>query len=959
MKRTFSRLLGGFLASIMLSGVAVAGTPSESMVRVYAASSELTLAQGWYETIYAEWSNDADAANAKVEYKASSDSAYTTVDSELVRATTNGGGRVDIPGLAAGDYDIRITTSAGEVLTQSGISVSAYDRSGYAHFNYSEGVGAYNNDGTPKDNAIIVYVTNANKDTVTIPGYEDFQASTANTNPAVGIGNILNNNLELMNQVTVVDNHPLIFRFIGTVELPKNLTPHGEKDPILGGSTSDNGAMAIVKKSRNITIEGIGNDATLDGWGITFSMTDTQDPSVHGYSYEVRNLTFENYPEDALGFQGDQSGSGTSATLTHPIQRVWVHNNSFYPGYCSNPTESDKKEGDGSCDFKRGQYYTMSYNYFENCHKTNLIGSGGSDVQYNMTLHHNYYKNVGSRQPLTANGNVHMYNNYFVGASSTTTDLRNYAMVFSENNYYEDCKDYFKLRNNTCHLKAYGNIIEGGDMGSNSGSYVVATSRSEAALADNGLNFPDGTSMANFDTNPDKFYYSNGASDVEVMLSASQVKSVIPQVAGPLKDGSSTEQPDAPEESTETTTQDPSGGDDETETTTSAPVVSGGYEHNFELNNTESDFYNITGNLSTSKGSVTYNGVTISQCLKLESSTSITFTAPAAGTLVLVLGTDDAGARVKIDGTNYTADSSGILTTELGAGSHEITKGDTANLFYMNFAVEGAETDSTTESTTASTTESTTESTTASTTESTTEATTASTTESTTEATTASTTESTTEPTTEAPTEPPTEAPISGVGVSVGDAQGTVGTAVSIPVSVSGMDDLAAADMTISYDASKLNVTSVTLGSDMAADASLDYSIADGTIKVALVNPRDTLSGNEILVINATLLTEGSSEVNAVVNYLYGADLAPAEDVNVTSGTVTANPAAPERIMGDANGDGEVNADDVTHILQYVTHKIADVVDRIAADVTGDGKVTVRDANKIQKYVLGKITSLD
>ena len=63
--------------------------------------------------------------------------------------------------------------------------------------------------------------------------------------------------------------------------------------------------------------------------------------------------------------------------------------------------------------------------------------------------------------------------------------------------------------------------------------------------------------------------------------------------------------------------------------------------------------------------------------------------------------------------------------------------------------------------------------------------------------------------------------------------------------------------------------------------------------------------------------------------------------------------------MGDANGDGEVNADDVTHILQYVTHKIADVVDRIAADVTGDGKVTVRDANKIQKYVLGKITSLD
>ena len=172
MKRTFSRLLGGFLASIMLSGVAVAGTPSESMVRVYAASSALTLAQGWYETIYAEWSNDADAANATVEYKASSDSAYTTVDRELVRATTSGGGRVDIPGLKAGRYDIIITASDGTVHTRNGIQVYEYDRSGYAHFNYDEGVGAYNNDGTPKDNAIIVYVTEENKNTVEIPGYE-------------------------------------------------------------------------------------------------------------------------------------------------------------------------------------------------------------------------------------------------------------------------------------------------------------------------------------------------------------------------------------------------------------------------------------------------------------------------------------------------------------------------------------------------------------------------------------------------------------------------------------------------------------------------------------------------------------------------------------------------------------------------------------------------------------------
>ena len=47
------------------------------------------------------------------------------------------------------------------------MEISAYDRSGYAHFNYEEGVGAYNDDGTLKDGAIVVYVTEATKNTVT------------------------------------------------------------------------------------------------------------------------------------------------------------------------------------------------------------------------------------------------------------------------------------------------------------------------------------------------------------------------------------------------------------------------------------------------------------------------------------------------------------------------------------------------------------------------------------------------------------------------------------------------------------------------------------------------------------------------------------------------------------------------------------------------------------------------
>ena len=135
------------------------------------------------------------------------------------------------------------------------------------------GVGAYNDDGTPKDNAIIVYVTDENKDTVEVPGYEgktwDYTPSsgTPYTRTGVGIGNILNNNMKLMQDITITDNHPLIFRFVGKVNVPENLTPYNIKDTILGGAVGDNGNLAITKYGRNITIEGIGSDALIEGWG--------------------------------------------------------------------------------------------------------------------------------------------------------------------------------------------------------------------------------------------------------------------------------------------------------------------------------------------------------------------------------------------------------------------------------------------------------------------------------------------------------------------------------------------------------------------------------------------------------------------------------------------------------------------------------------------------------------------
>lgn len=167
------------------------------------------------------------------------------------------------------------------------------------------------------------------------------------------------------------------------------------------------------------------------------------------------------------------------------------------------------------------------------------------------------------------------------------------------------------------------------------------------------------------------------------------------------------------ESTSETTTEATTKTEATEATTASAGSV---YNHNFETDGTDSSFYTITGRLATNKGSVTYNGTTINKCLKMESSTSIKFTG--SGTLTLVFGTTETNKAVKVDGKTYTTDGSGIVTIKLASGTHNITKEDSINLFYMSFVEGDVVIETTTQATTATATEATTK------TEATTEATT-------------------------------------------------------------------------------------------------------------------------------------------------------------------------------------------------------------------------------------------
>ena len=880
-RKVFAKVVAGLL---IVSNLAIAA-PSMT----YAASAtSFTTVGGWNEMMYATIKGVKDADVTAVSYSGPVSGSLAGEDFEYLVRDTSEGVRVDVMGLKPGTYTLTVTTKSG-TFTQSGIEVNEQDRSGYAHYNYTNGIGAYNDDGTLKDNAIVLYVTDENKNTVTL-SYGGVTVS--------GIGNILNsvgkacgeagheteckkvskgktyygkgNTNQGILQLLAENNIPLVIRMVGAVSesglyktgtwaaanagLIDGLTDYDSND--YGGSVGDNGHMARMKSAKDVTIEGVGTDAAMDGWGIHFMSETSTTAAGLGKSFEVRNLTFMNQPEDAIGMEGVQDGS----VITAPVERCWIHNNEFYSPSITGPAESDKAEGDGSCDFKRGEYLTVSYNYFEGCHKTNLVGSSDTSLQYNLTYHHNIWKGCAARQPLGRQANMHFYNNQFIGTTDYAMNTRANAYIYSEYNLFFMTKNPMDVRSGA--IKSYkdsfsscigsmtgtvvtdkstkvtsGNKYENFDTNASlsyipSGDYQLQTSVTDAAKVLKAYNgcMPEnvktsgevttsecsllsycapGVTPINISEYPytaapgkiSKTVYaftvggtvdvtvsfasealtttgclvnesgecfqvgsgtvtglpagtymimpcniqsgSNGVNPAAGTFKEMTINSLTVSAADPnahyhhyvsevTKEATCTEEGEITytctatngtcdkktytevipkkahsygnwvieKEATETET----GlkrrtcsvcGDKQIEVipkkgSTDTPDVpapsEGSYVQNFTADGKTSNFYAITGNLATNKGTVTYNGLTLTQCLKIESATNIKFTATAKGKLTLVFA--EASKSIKVNGTKYASDSNGIVSVDVNAGSVEITKGDTMNLFYMVYTPE-------------------------------------------------------------------------------------------------------------------------------------------------------------------------------------------------------------------------------------------------------------------------------
>ncbi len=507
------------ILSVILVAALLISTLAVGMPTVASAAGSFASVGGWNETIYAKISGIKDADVTGVSYTGPMSGSLTGDDLEYLVRDEDGNTRIDILGLTAGTYTLTVNTTSGDI-SQSGIVVPAQDRSGFAHYNDTEGVGAYTNDGKLKANAIVLYVTDSNKNTVSV--------TSKDGTTVTGIGNILgstgmdvgggvtnkggkpNTNQDILRKLAA-DGTPLVVRLVGNVTAPDGLTAYDSVD--YGGSVGDNGYMARMSGGKNITIEGVGANATVNGWGMHFMCQTADYAAGYGRSFEVRNIAFRNVPEDCLGMEGQQEGS----TLTAPVERCWIHNCSFYAPKIANPAESDKAGGDGACDFKRGQYFTNSYCYYEGYHKTNLVGSSDSSMQYHLTYHHNYWKNCESRGPLARQADIHMYNNIFEGQTSYCMNPRAKAYIFSEYNLFLHSKDPVRVDSGA--VKSYNDVFSACN-GDNNATIVT----------DKSTKVSSGCLYENFDTDASISYIPSGNYTVQEDVAA--MKAVVMATAG-------------------------------------------------------------------------------------------------------------------------------------------------------------------------------------------------------------------------------------------------------------------------------------------------------------------------------------------------------------------------------------------------------------------------------------------
>lgn len=652
---------------------------------------QITEAKGWQESAYLKWASfeGASSYNVYVDDK--------KIDAQLVRQYASYY-RADVLGLKEGTYSVKVVpvnADGAEIAganTASNLVVKSYNREGFAHFKY-DGVGAYNNDGTLKAGAKVLYITARSAKTVSTT------VNTGKLETITGLQSIIDAYSKGK------DKTPIAFRFIGKISLSD-----------LDHTSSSAEGLQIKGAKMNMTFEGVGDDATVYGFGFLLR---------NATSVEFRNLAIMRCLDDAMSLDTNNS-------------HVWIHNMDFF--YGKKGGAADQAKGDGTVDIKaNSQYITVAYNRFWDNGKASMCGMKTESGPNYITYHHNWFDHSDSRMARIRTMSVHMYNNYYLHNDVYGVGATMGSSVFMESNYFDATKrpimsskqgtdakgDGTFSGENGGLIKAYGNVFANKP---DNFSYVPYaennTSFDAYEVSDPSEQVPTsvktlvgGTSYDNFDTNPSLMYAyaADKAADVPAIvegfygagrLNHGDIDFVIPDetlvtnghqqpwpALASLLDSYTSGvvkvfgESNAAGEGGSTGGGETGGSTGGTEGGSTVTPIEGTVLVTFTGSKPSSSIVTVSGNYSTSKGTATIDGTSYSTCVKMESATNISVTVDKKVTMTLYFSSADTKTNAKIDGkkpaeVNAVIDSTAkTMTVTLDAGSHTITKQDTCNLF--------------------------------------------------------------------------------------------------------------------------------------------------------------------------------------------------------------------------------------------------------------------------------------
>ena len=215
--------------------------------------------------------------------------------------------------------------------------------------------------------------------------------------------------------------------------------------------------------------------------------------------------------------------------------------------------------------------------------------------------------------------------------------------------------------------------------------------------------------------------------------------------------------------------------------------------------------------------------------------------------------------------------------------------------------------------------------------------------------------------------EQPTDVPAGTAQIVASDVTAEPGDTVDVDITFANNPGIMGATLTISYDDEALTLTSVKDGGILGAQShkpelKSPYTLAWSDDTATVNNTSNGIAATLTFKLSERAVRGQSYPISVSYDYdnydIYDVDLNRVKFTLVNGSIMTSEeePTTPQPSMtyylGDANGDGEVDAIDST-IVQRVATMVKVPYDRdkmMNADVDGDGELTVLDATYILRY---------